>query len=111
MPTIQQQPYRQQLYGLLRSIPKGKVSTYKDMATFLGIPTKSRWIGRLLGLNDEPVTYPCYKVVASDGNLTGYSAPGGIVTKRKKLEADGVHFKANGKVDLSLSRWIPRRTP
>lgn len=102
-------PLQQQLYGLLREIPKGKVSTYKDMATCLGVPTKSRWIGRLLGQNDQPHTYPCYKVVASDGSLTGYSAPGGIITKRKQLEDDGVHFKNNGKVDLALSRWTMKR--
>lgn len=102
-------PLQQQLYNLLREIPKGKVSTYKDMATHLGVPTKSRWIGRLLGMNDQPQTYPCYKVVASDGSLTGYSAPGGIITKRKKLEEDGVRFKSNGKVDLALSRWTTKR--
>lgn len=104
MPLIQQQ-----LYELLRMIPKGKVSTYKDMAMRLGVPTKSRWIGRLLGMNDQPHAYPCYKVVASDGSLTGYSAAGGIITKRTKLEADGVAFKANGKVDLALSRWTLNR--
>jgi methylated-DNA-[protein]-cysteine S-methyltransferase len=43
---------------------------------------------------------PCHRVVASDGKLTGFSAPGGISEKRRMLQDEGVLFH-NGKVDLS----------
>jgi len=47
--------------------------------------------------NEHPKEYPCYKVVASNGDLTGYTAPGGIKTKEKLLRKDGIKLK-KGKV-------------
>lgn len=73
---------------LLKKIPKGKVATYKEMARVC--KTSPRAIGRIMGGNDHPKEYPCYKVVASDGKLTGYSAPGGLITKAKLLRKDGI---------------------
>ena len=81
---------------LLKKIPKGKVSTYKELARVC--KTSPRAIGRLMASNKHPKEYPCYKVVASDGKLTGYSAPGGLKTKEKLLEQDGVRV-FRGKVD------------
>ena len=78
---------------LLKEIPKGKVATYKEMARVCG--TSPRAIGRIMAGNTHPHEYPCYKVVASSGALTGYSAPGGITKKRVLLEMDGVGFIGN----------------
>ena len=78
---------------LLKKIPKGKVATYKEMARVC--KTSPRAIGRIMANNDHPVEYPCYKVVASSGELTGYSAPGGLAAKRKLLKRDGVGFAGN----------------
>lgn len=81
---------------LLKKIPKGRVVTYKEMARVCG--TSPRAIGRIMAGNTDPVNYPCYKVVSSAGELTGYSAKGGLRTKQKLLQADGVEF-VRGKVD------------
>lgn len=81
---------------LLKKIPKGKVVTYKEMARVCG--TSPRAIGRIMAGNTDPVNYPCYKVVSSAGELTGYSAKGGLKAKQKLLQADGVLF-VRGKVD------------
>jgi len=81
---------------LLKKIPKGKVVTYKEMARACG--TSPRAIGRIMGNNSDPVEYPCYKVVASDGELRGYSGHGGILGKKKLLEKDGIEVK-DGRVD------------
>lgn len=48
--------------------------------------------------NKHPREYPCYKVVASDGSLCGYSGHGGLAGKEKLLETDGIRLQ-NGKVD------------
>jgi methylated-DNA-protein-cysteine methyltransferase-like protein len=55
--------------------------------------------------NPDLTIVPCYRVVASDGSLTGYSAGKGIITKKEKLLQDGVVFK-NDKVDLKKSQWM-----
>ena len=76
---------------LLKKIPKGKVATYKELARVC--MTSPRAIGRIMAGNKHPKEYPCYKVVASDGKLTGYSAPGGLITKANLLKKDGIEIK------------------
>ena len=76
---------------LLKKIPKGRVATYKEMARVC--KSSPRAIGRIMAGNDHPKEYPCYKVVASNGKLTGYSAPGGLITKAKLLKKDGIEIK------------------
>lgn len=73
---------------LLKKIPKGKVATYKELAKVC--KTSPRGIGRIMAGNKHPKEYHCYKVVASNGDLTGYSAPGGLKTKEKLLAKDGI---------------------
>ena len=81
---------------LLKQIPKGKVATYKEMARVC--KTSPRAIGRIMANNSDPINYPCYKVVASNGELRGYSGHGGIYGKKKLLERDGIKV-VNGRVD------------
>lgn len=81
---------------LLKKIPKGKVVSYKDMARICG--TSPRAIGRIMASNSDPINYPCYRVVASSGELRGYSGRGGLKQKKKLLEKDGIAF-IDGKVD------------
>lgn len=81
---------------LLKEIPKGKVATYKEMARVC--KTSPRAIGRIMANNSDPINYPCYKVVASNGELRGYSGHGGLEGKKKLLEKDGVRV-VKGKVD------------
>ncbi len=81
---------------LLKKIPRGKVATYKEMARVCR--TSPRAIGRIMASNTSPVEFPCYKVVASSGALTGYSAPGGLAKKRALLAHDGIPM-THGRVD------------
>ena len=53
-------------------------------------PDAARAVGAALGSNPWPIIVPCHRVVAADGALTGFSAPGGIVTKRRMLEIENV---------------------
>ena len=78
---------------LLKKIPKGKVVSYKEMARVCA--TSPRAIGRVMAGNEHPKEYPCYKVVATNGELVGYSGEGGVATKRVLLEKDGVGFDGN----------------
>jgi len=81
---------------LLKNIPKGKVVTYKEMARVC--KTWPRAIGRIMANNKDSIKYPCYKVVASNGELCGYSGYGGLNGKKRLLEKEGIKV-ANGKVD------------
>jgi methylated-DNA-[protein]-cysteine S-methyltransferase len=80
---------------LLKKIPKGKVTTYKELARICG--TSPRAIGRIMAQNPDPMTYPCYKVVSAKGDLCGYSGRGGVNRKKALLKSDGVCVK-NGTI-------------
>ena len=82
------------LQRLLDKIPKGKVTTYKEIARAMGIKG-CRYVGQLLNKNPEPDKYPCYKVVRSNGKSGGYS--GGQKNKIQRLQNDGIEIK-KGKV-------------
>ncbi|MBU5558058.1 MAG: MGMT family protein [Candidatus Aenigmatarchaeota archaeon] len=86
------------LRDLLKSIPRGKVVTYKQIAFALGI--HQRAVAKMLSANDPKVA-PCYKVICSNGNIGGYSGPGGVKKKIALLQADGIEVK-NGKVNLDV---------
>ena len=73
---------------LLKKIPKGKVATYKELAQVCG--TSPRAIGRIMAQNKDPLNYPCYKVVSSDGRICGYSGRGGLRGKQALLKKDGI---------------------
>ena len=49
----------------------------------------ARDVGAALAWNPTPIVVPCHRVVAADGKLTGFSAPGGLATKRRMLELEG----------------------
>ncbi len=94
---LAKQMLRRAFQDLLKSIPRGKVTTYKALGAALGI--HQRAAARMLATNDSNA--PCYKVVCSDGSIGGYSGPGGVKGKIARLRADGIDVK-NGKVDLSV---------
>ncbi|NIO20441.1 MAG: methylated-DNA--[protein]-cysteine S-methyltransferase [Candidatus Aenigmarchaeota archaeon] len=85
------------VYEFLRKVPKGRVTTYKELAKASG--THPRTVGLLMKKNKDPVNIPCYKVVRSDGSLGGYSAEGGVKTKIRLLRRDGIEIR-NGKINL-----------
>lgn len=96
--------FTEKVYALARSIPKGKVATYGQLAALAGNPRAARAVGAAMRTNPDIPATPCHRVVASDGSLTGYSAGQGISTKRKMLLDEGVSFKGT-KVDLAASQW------
>ena len=55
-------------------------------------------------MNPDAPNTPCHRVVAADGNLTGYSGEGGVTGKRKMLLKEGVNFKGS-LVNLTRSQW------
>ena len=78
------------------------MATYGQLAEMAGKPKAARAVGVLMRTNHDAPHTPCHRVVAKNGSLTGYSAPGGIAAKKKMLISEGVYFKGE-KVDLPRS--------
>jgi methylated-DNA-[protein]-cysteine S-methyltransferase len=73
-----------------RALPWGEITSYGDIARQLtGDVGVSRAVGQALGRNPIPLIIPCHRVLAADGAIGGFSAPGGTVTKLKMLEIEG----------------------
>lgn len=83
-------PFSRQVYELLRRIPAGSTLCYGDIAKRLGSPHAARAVGQALGRNPWALIVPCHRVLAANGKLTGFSAPGGVETKRRLLAIEGV---------------------
>lgn len=77
------------VYGVARAIPPGQTLTYGEVAERLGDKTLARAVGEALGKNPIPVIVPCHRVLAANGSLGGFSAPGGAETKRRLLQIEG----------------------
>jgi methylated-DNA-[protein]-cysteine S-methyltransferase len=76
------------VYGVVAAIPYGSVRTYGEVAALLGRPRAARGVGTAMAANRLPIIIPCHRVVGSSGALTGYSAPGGVVSKKWLLELE-----------------------
>ena len=82
---------RELAYRILKEIPKGKVTTYGDLADILN--TSPRAIGQYMKTNPNPDKVPCFKVVRADGTIGGFSL--GLTEKIKRLEKENIKVNRN----------------
>ena len=94
------------VYEFVKNIPCGKVATYGQIALHLGNRNFARVVGNILHGNPDPEHIPCHRVVNAQGRLSRSYAFGGIEAQRCLLESEGVVFKSNQVVDLSVSQMI-----
>lgn len=94
----------QKVYEILQTVPKGKVTTYGDIAKQIGNVRYSRQVGFALHCNPKPVVIPCHRVVNRFGSLAPSFAFGGIDKQKRLLEEEGVKVQ-HDKVDLSIYRY------
>lgn len=71
--------FKDKVFTIVAKIPKGKLMTYKEVATKAGSPGASRAVGSILKTNYNP-KIPCHRVIRSDGKMGGYNR-GGIEKK------------------------------
>jgi methylated-DNA-[protein]-cysteine S-methyltransferase len=82
-------PFRRAVYAATREIAPGTTRSYGEVARSIGYPDGAREVGAALARNPFPIVVPCHRVVAANGALTGFSAPGGLATKRRMLALEG----------------------
>lgn len=89
--------FSQECYALLEKIPKGRVTTYKEIAKALNSKAY-RAVGNAMHKNKNPIKIPCHRVVRADGQLGDYL--GGADKKAALLKAEGVEVKEGKIVDF-----------
>jgi len=85
----------QLVYKKLLLVPKGKITTYGELAKAVGLKNGQRAIGRIMNKNPFPVIVPCHRVVNSNGKIGGYAY--GKDVKNKMLTKEGIEIQ-NGKI-------------
>lgn len=78
------------VWRAIQEIPHGKIRTYGEIAHQLGNPKGSRAVGGATGKNPLPIIIPCHRVLGRNHALTGFSAPDGILLKKKLLRLEGI---------------------
>ena len=82
--------FQLKVWKYLKTIPKGQLKTYSQVAKAIKKPKAVRAVANAIGKNPYAPKIPCHRVIRSDGSLGGYSGKGGINTKRKLLKLEGV---------------------
>jgi methylated-DNA-[protein]-cysteine S-methyltransferase len=80
--------FQQLIWNEIEKIPYGETRSYKDIAVSIGKPRAARAVANACAKNPIPIKRPCHRVICSNGQLGGYSGPGGIETKKKLLERE-----------------------
>ena len=76
--------FQRRVWYQIQQIPYGTFTTYLNIANLLN--TSPRAVGNACGKNSILLIIPCHRVIASNGNLTGFSALGGVNTKKLLLD-------------------------
>lgn len=90
----------EKIYGVVKSIPAGRVATYGQVALLAGNPRWARVVGYALHNNPAPGEIPCHRVVNRQGRVAPSFAFGGEDVQRQLLEGEGIVFEPDGSINL-----------
>ena len=100
--------FARHVYAIVGSVPAGRVITYGAIARLLGDPRKAREVGWAMAATpDQSPPIPAHRVINARGQLSGGPAFGGYAVQRARLEAEGIEFLPDGRVDLDRYLWLP----
>ena len=91
------------VYRKLLQVPKGKVTTYGELANAVGLKNGQRAIGMIMKKNPFPVIIPCHRVVKSDGKIGGYAY--GERVKSRMLTNEGIKIKDRKIIDFDRVKF------
>jgi methylated-DNA-protein-cysteine methyltransferase-like protein len=100
-------PHRK-IHAVVARIPRGRVATYGQVATYAGLPGHARQVGTALGCLSDGSTLPWHRVINARGEISSRGDLGlheGF--QRHLLEEEGVVFDARGRIDLDRFGWEP----
>jgi methylated-DNA-protein-cysteine methyltransferase related protein len=100
-------PFTARAIVVIRSIPRGKVATYGQVAGVAGSPLAARQVVRVLHSLSRAESLPWHRVISSAG-VIALPRGAGFEVQKKLLESEGIKVSPEGKIDLKKHLWIPR---
>jgi methylated-DNA-protein-cysteine methyltransferase-like protein len=101
--------FRDAVYNVVRTIPKGRVLGYGHVAAILGEPRRARHVGFALSRLEPGAEVPWWRVIRSNGEIALKGDPTRGPLQRARLIEEDVAFvdRARTKVDMKTSQWKP----
>lgn len=107
MPAPRPPISRAKIYAAVRRVPRGKVSTYGDIARIAGYPGHARQVGYALHALGGASALPWHRIINSSGRISLPPEAGGT-EQRLRLLGEGIMVGPGGRVKLATYRWQPR---
>jgi methylated-DNA-protein-cysteine methyltransferase-like protein len=98
----------QRIYAVVRRIPRGRITTYGQVAQQAGLGGRARQVGYALHALAAGDRLPWHRVLNAQGRVSPRAEPGGDRVQRALLEREGIRFDAAGRADLARFGWRPR---
>ncbi|HET7839742.1 MAG TPA: MGMT family protein, partial [Rectinemataceae bacterium] len=92
------------ILAAIRSIPKGRVTSYGLIARLAGMPNGARQVVRALHTSSGSQDLPWFRLLRKDGSIALPQGEG-FELQKALLEAEGVKVGKGGKVDLASFGW------
>lgn len=96
--------FTEQVIKVILSVPKGKVLSYGRVALLAGSPYAARQVGWILNGMTNKYNLPWHRIINSKGKLS-IKDPIGFIEQKTLLEAEGIHFKNEDTIDMSIYMW------
>lgn len=101
------QHFFEDVWDVVRQVPRGRVTTYGAIAVFLGTKMSARMVGWAMNAAHTQHDVPAQRVVNRNGMLSGKAHFGTPTRMEELLKADGVEVRDNQVVDFAAMFWDP----
>lgn len=98
----------ERIYAVVRRIPRGRITSYGQVARLAGLPGRARQVGYAMYALPNGSNVPWHRVVNAAGAISRRRAPGAELSQRILLEREGVRFGPGGRISLDKFGWKPR---
>ena len=88
--TFKGTKFQTKVWEFIKTIPKGRLTTYSKVAKAIGYPEAVRAVANAIGNNPNPIIVPCHRVIRANGTIGGYSGIGGIKKKKALLRKENI---------------------
>jgi methylated-DNA-protein-cysteine methyltransferase-like protein len=106
-PAPGETPFTREVKKVLRSVPRGRVATYGQVAALAGRDRAARGVAWILHSSADAAGLPWHRVIGGGGRIS-LPRGRGFEEQKRRLLAEGVAVGPGGRVDLKRYRWEPR---
>jgi methylated-DNA-protein-cysteine methyltransferase-like protein len=107
MPVPRETPFTREVKRVLRTVPRGRVATYGQIAALAGRERAARGVAWILHSSSEAAGLPWHRIIGGGGAIS-LPRGRGYEEQKRRLLAEGVVIGPRGRIDLKRYRWEPR---